>query len=313
MLLQWHYFTLFNGRVIFLCIHIYIYICTHTHIHLLYTFLRQWTFRSFRLLLCLGYCKQYYNEHWAPDIWPGVGLQGHTVTLFLTFKGTFILFKLFSIVAVWIYIPTNSVEGFPSLHIGGCFFKKQRISLGELIWWWYRGYPLLQNGNNDTHLIELLHAHAQLHPTLCDPMDCSLPGVSQAKILEWVAISSSEGSSPPRAWTCISWVFCTVRQILYPWATWEANRLGERMQWDHGRYSANSSYDQSRDSLEYIRQFPHLPSKHLMRALGEILSPSPHTRLNTNWIGYVWESPAKQEIENQASCKVPLKAELEHA
>ena len=37
-------------------------------------------------------------------------------------------------------------------------------------------------------------------PTLCDPMDCSLPvfsfhGVLQARILEWVAISYSKGSS----------------------------------------------------------------------------------------------------------------------
>ena len=37
-------------------------------------------------------------------------------------------------------------------------------------------------------------------PTLCDPMDCSLPGSSvhgifQARILEWVAISFSRGSS----------------------------------------------------------------------------------------------------------------------
>ena len=44
---------------------------------------------------------------------------------------------------------------------------------------------------------------AQLCPTLCDPMDCSLPGSSvcgilQARILEWVAISSSRGSSRPR-------------------------------------------------------------------------------------------------------------------
>ena len=40
-------------------------------------------------------------------------------------------------------------------------------------------------------------------PTLCDPMDHSLPGSSvcgilQARILEWVAISSSRGSSQPR-------------------------------------------------------------------------------------------------------------------
>ena len=40
-------------------------------------------------------------------------------------------------------------------------------------------------------------------PTLCDPMDCSLPGSSlhgilQARVLEWVAISFSRGSSQPR-------------------------------------------------------------------------------------------------------------------
>ena len=39
--------------------------------------------------------------------------------------------------------------------------------------------------------------------TLCDPVNCSLPGFSvqgilQARLLEWVAISFSRGSSPPR-------------------------------------------------------------------------------------------------------------------
>ena len=39
----------------------------------------------------------------------------------------------------------------------------------------------------------------QSRPTLCDPMDCSPPGssaheISQARILEWVAISSYRGS-----------------------------------------------------------------------------------------------------------------------
>ena len=43
---------------------------------------------------------------------------------------------------------------------------------------------------------------AKLCLTLCDPMDCSLPGfsvrgVSQARILDWVAISFSSGSSDP--------------------------------------------------------------------------------------------------------------------
>ena len=45
----------------------------------------------------------------------------------------------------------------------------------------------------------------QLCPALCDPMDCSLSGSSvhgilQASILEWVALPSSRGSSPPRGW-----------------------------------------------------------------------------------------------------------------
>ena len=47
-------------------------------------------------------------------------------------------------------------------------------------------------------------------PTLCDPMDCSLPGSSvhgilKARILEWMAISFSRGSSWPRDRT---WVSC---------------------------------------------------------------------------------------------------------
>ena len=49
----------------------------------------------------------------------------------------------------------------------------------------------------------------QLCPTLCDPMDCSLPGSSihgifQARILEWVANSFSRRSSRLRDWTRVS-------------------------------------------------------------------------------------------------------------
>ena len=58
----------------------------------------------------------------------------------------------------------------------------------------------------------------QLCPTLCNPVDCSLPGPSvhgifQARILERVAISSS------RDWTQVS---CIGRRILYHQVTWEA-------------------------------------------------------------------------------------------
>ena len=56
--------------------------------------------------------------------------------------------------------------------------------------------------------------------TLCDPMDCSLPGSSvhgifQTRILEWLAGSYSRGSSQPRDRSSISYVSCTCRQILY--------------------------------------------------------------------------------------------------
>ena len=61
--------------------------------------------------------------------------------------------------------------------------------------------------------------------TLCDPMDCSLPdssvhGIPQAKILKWVAISFSRGSSWPRDPTHICCALCIGR--LYHWVTWEA-------------------------------------------------------------------------------------------
>ena len=53
------------------------------------------------------------------------------------------------------------------------------------------------------------HSVTQLHLTLCTPVDCGLPGYSvrgilQARILEWVAISSSRASSQPRDPTCVS-------------------------------------------------------------------------------------------------------------
>ena len=57
-------------------------------------------------------------------------------------------------------------------------------------------------------------------PTLCSPMDCNLAGCSvcglfQARILEWVAISSSRGSSPPRDQIHVSCISFIGQQIFY--------------------------------------------------------------------------------------------------
>ena len=65
-----------------------------------------------------------------------------------------------------------------------------------------------------------------MYLTLCNPMDCSLPGSSvhgifQARVLEWVAFSFFRGSSWPRDWTQVSRIAGRHFTI---WATREAHR-----------------------------------------------------------------------------------------
>ena len=68
------------------------------------------------------------------------------------------------------------------------------------------------------HMCVLL---AQSCPTLCDPTDCSPPGFSvhgilQARILEWIAIPFSRGTSQPRNRTLVS---CVAGRFFTVWAT----------------------------------------------------------------------------------------------
>ena len=71
-----------------------------------------------------------------------------------------------------------------------------------------------------TKLLIVVVLVTQSCSTLFDPMDCSLPGsfvhrIFQARILEWVAISSSRGSSQPGYQTHISYISCICRKVLY--------------------------------------------------------------------------------------------------
>ena len=50
---------------------------------------------------------------------------------------------------------------------------------------------------------------------VCSPPGSSVHGILQASILDWVAISSSRGSSRPRDQTTVSYISCTGRWILY--------------------------------------------------------------------------------------------------
>ena len=82
------------------------------------------------------------------------------------------------------------------------------IPLWEIVKW----IPLIEQWIfKITRILRVLKFHitteyclvAKLYSTLCNPMDCSPPGssvhgISQARILEWFAISFSRGSSRPR-------------------------------------------------------------------------------------------------------------------
>ena len=92
-------------------------------LHLLYPFLYRWHLGCFHVLLqtvlqrTLG-CMHPFRLCISLDICPGVGMQCHVVALFWVFKEP----PLFSIVAEPIYIPTNRVGGFPSLHTLSSFY-----------------------------------------------------------------------------------------------------------------------------------------------------------------------------------------------
>ena len=126
---------------------------------------------------------------------------------------------------------------------------KVQVILESVLWWWWYfpgrspiSSPSCRMCHN--HILKycsselcclLAHAikrkcvrmHAQSlqsSPTLWDPMDCGPPGSSiqevlQARILAWVAMISSWGSSWPRNQTCVS---CIAGRFFTHWTTWGA-------------------------------------------------------------------------------------------
>ena len=136
---------------------------------------------------------------------------------------------------------------------------------------------------------------AQLCPTLCDPMDCSLPGssvhgISLARIQEQVAISFSRGSSWPRDWTHVS---CIGRKILYLWATWEAH-----MTWTNhkssGKYSLSVCPWRTEKQIRVSPGWPLLTASLLACWVAWVVSESvwPYRRQPTR-LPRPWDSPGK--------------------
>ena len=103
---------------------------------------------------------------------------------------------------------------------------------------------------------------AQLCLTLCNTMACSPPGSSdhgihQARILEWVAMPSSRGSSRPRDQTCVSCISCIAGRFSDPLGS---PHLGGKMSETHTwqDFSGGSDGKESSCSVEDLGLIPGL-------------------------------------------------------
>ena len=94
--------------------------------------------------------------------------------------------------------------GYPGLICDSCASLMDKLHSSRIL---YKTYgekldPIIRacKGNLHSPFAVLCAQSIQSYPTLCDPMDCSPPdssvhGILQARILEWVAMPSSRGSS----------------------------------------------------------------------------------------------------------------------
>ena len=135
-----------------------------------------------------------------------------------------------------------SYNDYPSSLLGK---KKSRLPLGTSFYAWSmqviqrRPILLLVEGERDgqgedcsLQLWELVLVRAKLLqacPTLCDPKDCSppgssVPGILQARILEWVVISFSTWSN----WQSLPWST--------EWSRAKVNRVLLRECTDHSKH-----------------------------------------------------------------------------
>ena len=120
---------------------------------------------------------------------------------------------------LWLYLHMT----FPSLYVVGRVGRGGRREgnvkergrkrgrgreVSSLIVHWTIRPPILSDQDSVHKTLWVCAQPLQSCPTVCDPMDCSPPGSSvhgilQARILEWVTMSSSRGSSLLRDRTCI--------------------------------------------------------------------------------------------------------------
>ena len=125
---------------------------------------------------------------------------------------------------------------------------------------------------------------AQSFPTLCDTMDCIVYRILQARILEWVTIPFSRGSSHPRNWAQVS---RTAGRFFTSWATKETQEYWKEFSSVQSLSRVRlfaipwTATRQASLSITICRNFPKLtsiesvmPSNHLILCLPLLLLPS---------------------------------------
>ena len=138
----------------------------------------------------------------------------------------------------------------------------------------------------------------QSYLTLCNPMDCTLPGSSahgilRARILEWFPISFSGRSSQPRDWTCISWFSCIGRQVLYHYEASSVQSVSRVrtfvIPWPAACQSS-LSITNSQSLLKLLSIELVMPSNHLILCCRLLLPPSVFSSIrvfSSEWVLHV--------------------------
>ena len=108
------------------------------------------------------------------------------------------------------FVPLYSAEMNPVLHSA---LESSRESVQRIHTLWYFWKVLC-----------LCAKLLELHTTLCNPLDCSplgspVQGILKARILEWVVMPSSKGSSQYRDWTHISLLYWQAGSLPLPKAS----------------------------------------------------------------------------------------------
>ena len=137
-------------------------------------------------------------------------------------------------------------------------------------WWWW------------------LFGHSEFIQLFCDPMDCSpsgssVYGISQARILEWVAISFSKGSSLPRDWT---WVSCIAGLFLLVMdrEAWHAAVHGVTKSWTRLSNWTEPKWTEllGKHAVYWCRWIIFSKSKKFKKTLKILLATKEYCRLHWN-------------------------------